>query len=107
MKTRSNIITERAGVNFVRGVIEGAGCLFKEINLQHDVGQDATMVLVVDGHVRPREIALQIKSGASYISKDRCLIPASAAHIYFWAEHDLLTLGIVFDRRRRRLGGLI
>jgi len=57
MKTRGNLVTERAGVNFVRGVVEGAGSLFKEINLQHDFGQDATMVLVVDGHVQPREVA--------------------------------------------------
>lgn len=42
-------------MNFVHGIVEHAGCLFKEINLQHDFGQDATMVLVVDGHVRPRE----------------------------------------------------
>ena len=72
MKTRGNLTTERAGVNFVRGVVEGAGSLFKEINLQHDFGQDATMVLVIDGHVRPREIAFQIKSGASYVSLAGC-----------------------------------
>jgi hypothetical protein len=97
MKTRGNLVTERAGVNFARGVVEGAGSLFKEINLQHDFGQDATMVLVVDGHVRPREVAFQIKSGASYVSPDLCHLPASAAHIYFWAEHDLVTLGVVYD----------
>jgi hypothetical protein len=97
MKTRGNIVTERLGVNFVRSVVEGAGSLFKEINLQHDYGQDATIMLVVDGHVRPREVALQIKSGASYISQGNCHLPATAAHIYFWAEHDLATLGVVYD----------
>jgi hypothetical protein len=97
MKTRGNLVTERAGVNFVRGVVEGAGSLFKEINLQHDFGQDATMVLVVDGHVRPREVAFQIKSGASYVSPCGCHLPATAAHVYFWAEHDLVTLGVVYD----------
>jgi hypothetical protein len=97
MKTRSNLVTERAGVNFVRGVVEGAGSLFKEINLQHDFGQDGTMVLVVDGHVRPREVAFQIKSGASYVSPGRCHLSATAAHVYFWAEHDLVTLGVVYD----------
>ena len=97
MKTRGNLITERAGVNFVHGVVEHAGCLFKEINLQHDFGQDPTMVLVVDGHVRPREVAFQIKSGASYVSEGKCHLPATAAHIYFWAEHDLITLGVIYD----------
>jgi hypothetical protein len=97
MKTRGNLTTERAGVNFVRSVVEGAGSLFKEINLQHDFGQDATIVLVVDGHVRPREVALQIKSGASYVFPNGCHLPATAAHVYFWAEHDLVTLGVVYD----------
>jgi hypothetical protein len=97
MKTRGNLITERAGVNFVRSVVEGAGNLFKEINLQHDFGQDATMVLVVGGHVRPREVAFQIKAGASYVSHKGCHLPATAAHVYFWAEHDLVTLGVVCD----------
>lgn len=97
MRTRGNLVTERAGVNFARSVVEGAGSLFKEINLQHDFGHDATIVLVVDGHVRPREIALQIKSGTSYVSPGACHLPASAAHIYFWAKHDLQTLGVVYD----------
>lgn len=97
MKTRGNLITERVGVNFVRGVVEGAGSLFKEINLQHDFGQDATMVPVIDSHVRPREIAFQIKSGASYVSPENCHLPATAAHVFFWAKHDLVTLGVVYD----------
>lgn len=97
MRARGNFITERVGVNHVRTVVENAGSYFKEINLQHDVGQDATIMLVVDGHVRPREIALQIKSGASYVSPGLCHLPASAPHVYFWAKHDLITLGVVYD----------
>jgi len=97
MRTRGNLITERAGVNFVRSTVERAGCLFKEINLQHDFGQDATMVLVVDGQVRPREVAFQIKSGATYAAPTACRVPATAAHIHFWAEHDLVTVGVVYD----------
>jgi hypothetical protein len=97
MKTRGNLTTERVGVNFVRGVVEGAGSLFKEINLQHDFGQDATMVPVIEGRVRPREVAFQIKSGASYVSPAVCRLPATAGHIDFWAKHDLVTLGVVYD----------
>jgi hypothetical protein len=97
MKTRSNLVTERAGVNFVRSAVEGTGCLFKDINLQHDFGQDATILLVVNGQVRPREVALQIKSGKSYISSDACNLPATAAHVYLWAEHDLITIGVIYD----------
>lgn len=88
---------ERAGINYVRAVVEDAGCLFKEINLQHDFGHDATILLVVDGEVQPCELALQVKSGQSYICGDVCRLPATAGHIDFWARHDLTTLGIVYD----------
>lgn len=97
MRTRGNLVTERSGVNFARTIVEGAGCLFKEINLQHDFGHDATIVPVVDGTVRPREVALQIKSGASYVSPTACFLPATAAHVHFWGEHDLVTIGVVYD----------
>jgi hypothetical protein len=97
MRTRGNLVTERAGVNLVRSVVEAAGCLFKEINLQHDFGHDATIVLVVNGDVVPREVAFQIKSGASYVSPLACHLPATAAHVYFWAEYDLVTVGVVYD----------
>jgi len=100
LRTRSNLVTERAGINFVRGIVEDAGCLFKEVNLQHDFGHDATIVLVADGEVQPREVALQIKSGASYAGEAACHIPASVGHIDFWARHDLITLGVVFEPDR-------
>ena len=97
MRTRSNLPVERAGVNFVRQVVEEAGCLFKEINLQHDFGHDATIILVVDGEVQPREIAVQIKSGRTYNRAGFCRIPIKSDHLSFWAEHDLQTLGVVYD----------
>ena len=123
MRTRNNLVIERLGINYARSVVEGAGCLFKEINLQHDFGHDATILLVVDGEVQPREVALQVKSGESYNSEFTCQLPATASHIDFWARHDLITLGIVYDpkqdlafwidlqtecrerRRRHRTGG--
>jgi hypothetical protein len=98
LKTRGNFVTERGGVNHVRSVVEAAGCFFKEIDLQYDVGHDATILLVVDGFVQPKEVAVQIKSGSSYISPSgNCRIPASNGHVSFWSKHDLTTLGIVFD----------
>lgn len=97
MRTRNNLVTERAGINYARTVVEGAGCLFKEINLQHDFGHDATILLVVDGEVQPREVALQVKSGSTYNSEYACHLPATIGHVDFWARHDLITLGIVYD----------
>lgn len=55
---------------------------------------------VVDGEVQPREVALQVKSGESYNSETTCDLPATAGHIDFWARHDLITLGIVYDPKQ-------
>jgi hypothetical protein len=97
LRTRSNLTIERAGVNFIRGVVEGTGCLFKEVNLQHDFAHDASIILVVDGEVQPQEVALQIKSGKTYNLSQSCKIPVTTAHLNFWAKHDLPTLGVVYD----------
>jgi hypothetical protein len=97
LRTRDNLVTERAGINYVRAVVEASGSLFKEINLQHDFGHDATILLVIDGEVQPREVAVQVKSGRTYNSARSCHLPATAGHIDFWARHDLITLGVVYD----------
>lgn len=97
MRVRSNFTTERLGLNYARNVVEGAGSIFKETNLQHDYGHDATVMLVTNGQVQPREVALQVKSGSSYVVGEICRIPAGPDHIHFWAEHDLVTLGVVYD----------
>lgn len=82
-------------------MVEEAGCLFKEINLQHDFGHDATIILVIDGEVQPRETALQIKSGKTYNRAGFCRIPVKPTHLVFWAKHDLRTLGLVYDPSQR------
>ena len=94
---KANSITERLGVNFVRGVVELNNSIFKEIDQRHDYGHDAFVLLVEGEHVIPKEVALQIKSGTSYCTPTECKIAASAGHLAFWAEHDLETLGVVFD----------
>ena len=91
-----NLITERAGVNYVREVVEANNSVFKEMN-QYDYGHDAFVLLVEGEQVLPKEIAMQIKSGASYCTAKTCKIPATAGHLAFWAGHDLVTLGVVYD----------
>ena len=59
-------------------------------------------MLLVDGEkVLPKEIALQIKSGVSYCTSTTCSIPATAGQLAFWAQHDLVTLGVVYDPTER------
>ncbi len=94
---KANIITERAGVNYVCGVVESNNSIFKEVDQRHDYGHDAFVLLVEGEQVLPKEVAMQIKSGASYCTPTTCKLPATAGHLAFWAGHDLVTLGVVYD----------
>ena len=80
--------TERLGVNYVRSIVEENNSVFKEIAQQHDYGHDAFVLLVEGEQVLPKEIAMQIKSGASYCTLTTCKIPATASQLTFWKGHD-------------------
>lgn len=89
--------TERKGVNYVRGIVEAANSVFREIDRAGDYGHDA-FVLLVDGEaVTPVEIAVQIKSGRSFCRPRDCRFSASPAQLGFWAGHGLTTLGVIYD----------
>ncbi len=88
---------EREGVNYVRTIVEANNSIFKEMAQQHDYGHDAFVLLVEGEQVVPKEIAMQIKSGASYCTPTTCKIPATNSQLTFWAGHDLVTLGVVYD----------
>lgn len=88
---------ERQGVAFVRSVVETANSVFKEIDRAHDYGHDAFALLVDGEQVTAKEIALQIKAGASFCTKGTCRVPATRPQLRFWARHDLTTIGVVYD----------
>lgn len=94
---KQNLATERIGVNYVRGVVEANNSIFKEQDLRHDYGHDAFVLLVEEEQVSSKEIAMQIKSGVSYCTQTSCKIPATGGQLTFWAGHDLVTLGVVYD----------
>ena len=94
---RFNLVTERAGVNYVRTVVEECNSIFKEHDLRADYGHDA-FVLIVDGEkVTSTEIAMQIKAGVSYCTPKTCRFQATGGQLTFWAGHNLTTLGVVYD----------
>jgi len=98
MPTRKlNSVTERAGVNYVQRVVEANNSVFEEKDLRHDYGHDAFVLLVEGERVLPKEIAMQIKSGASYCTPTTCKFWATGAQLTFWAGHDMETLGVVYN----------
>lgn len=89
--------TARAGVNYARGVVEHNNCIFNEITLENDFGNDCTIEFVDAERVTGVVVAAQIKSGASYVEGETCIIPSDADHFAYWAKHTLSVLGIVYD----------
>ena len=88
----------RAGVNFVRQVAEGANCTFQEIEQANDLGNDAYIEFVRAEEATGCCLAVQIKSGPSYVESDGSfVIPADRDHFEYWNSHILPVCGIVYN----------
>lgn len=87
----------KRGVNYVRNIIESSNSIFHEVHQENDFGNDAFIELVDEKDVKGIVVALQIKSGKSFCTKNSCSIPASKSHFEYWSEHSLPVLGIVYD----------
>lgn len=90
-------VTAKDGVNFIRSTTESAGSLFIKIDQESDLGVDALIEFIQ--HERPlnKQVAVQIKSGASYYSKKtgECAFPVDG-HGDYWGNHPLPVVGLVY-----------
>jgi hypothetical protein len=90
-------VTAKLGLNFVRSVVEGAGSLFHKIEQESDLGVDALIEFVRNGHPQDKLLAVQVKSGDSCYEqqRDECLVPA-ARHRDYWLKYPVPVVGIVY-----------
>lgn len=90
-------ITAKEGINFVRGVVESGGSLFLKIEQENDLGIDAILEFIEDGHPLNKQIAVQIKSGASYYTHEakECAFPIGS-HRTYWRRYPLPVFGLVY-----------
>jgi len=88
--------TGKLGVTFVRGVVEGANCLFHKIDQENDLGIDGIVELIRDEEPLNRQFAVQIKTGESYFdtTKQACFFPVDD-HYAYWNGYPLSVYGIV------------
>src|SRR5574341_383128 len=97
VKYKRTNLTAKTGVNFVRSLVEGEGCLFHKIEQESDLGIDALIELVRDEQPLNRQVAVQIRSGQSYYNarSDECLIPIEN-HREYWSGYPLPVVGVVY-----------
>lgn len=94
---KRSAVTAKEGINFIRGAVEGGGSLFIKIEQENDLGIDALLEFIKDEHPLNKQIAVQIKSGASYYSAEacECAFPIGS-HRTYWAAHPLPVFGLVY-----------
>lgn len=97
MQLRSNSAIEKNGLNYVKNIVESSGCIFHQIQLENDYGIDAIIELAINGKLKAKLIAVQIKSGSSYCTKNRCKIKSDKKHFEYWSKYPLYVVGIVYD----------
>jgi hypothetical protein len=99
MKWPRTKITENQGLLYIKQVVVEHGDIFREIHLEEDVGIDAILEFVRDGEATGRLLAIQIKSGDSYVSpgRDKFIVSVDEAHISYWQDYDLPVILICYS----------
>ncbi|WP_199065657.1 DUF4365 domain-containing protein [Chitinimonas sp. BJB300] len=95
----TKVQTERLGVAAIEYFFSEHGWLFRE-QMKHDYGIDAHIEIVNDGRPTGKLIALQIKSGASYLSEkttDSIIFRTDDKHAAYWVGHSMPVVVILYD----------
>jgi len=94
---KRSAVTAKEGVNFIRTAVETAGSLFIKIEQENDLGIDAFIDFLKDERPLNKQVAIQIKSGASYYISDvaECTFPVGS-HASYWRKHQLPVFGLVY-----------
>ncbi len=95
-KRKQTMATSRAGVNHIRSIVEAHNCIFQEITLDNDLGNDAYIEFTLEEDATGCCIAVQIKSGPSFLSSDgsHFTFKTDRAHLEYWRDH-LLPVGAI------------
>lgn len=96
-KYKRSAITAKEGINHIRAATESAGSMFIKIDHENDLGIDALIEFIENEVPLNKQVAVQIKSGASYYSERmrECLIPIGE-HKDYWEKHPLPVVGVVY-----------
>jgi hypothetical protein len=94
---KRSAVTAKAGINFVRTAVESGGSLFIKIEQENDLGIDALLEFIRDERPLNKQIAVQVKSGASFYhpETEECVFPIGD-HRSYWSAHPLPVYGLVY-----------
>lgn len=99
MNNVNNSIIERKGINAIEKVFLEIGWVFSETP-HTDYGIDGDVEQVIDGKVTGKHIALQVKSGSSYIKvkkNGKISFSIDPWHYSYWLQYDRPVLILLYD----------
>jgi Domain of unknown function (DUF4365) len=97
MKRKETSGTANAGIFHVGKIVSACNSIFQQVDQQNDIGIDGYIEFTIDESATGCCIAVQIKSGPSYIKRGHFTLPANDAHFEYWRSHSLPVAGIVYD----------
>lgn len=88
MKHTVKATTGKAGVLYLQQLINAHGSVFRPVHQEDDLGIDGFIELVEEEHASGWLIAVQVKSGDSYLSLDEheFVVSVDAAHLQYWRD---------------------
>lgn len=98
MQVNKKIQLGKRGINFIHAIVDDNDCFFHEIKQENDVGIDGIIELSDRGVLTGVNVAVQIKTGDSYIDclNKKCVIPIGK-HKSYWKNHALPVYGLACD----------
>ena len=95
--------TGKEGVLYVMQVVNDSGHIFREIHLEDDTGLDGVIEFVDDCKVTGRLLAVQVKSGDSYLasSEDKFVVSIDQDHLNYWQHYDLPVVLVCYSPSKK------
>lgn len=93
--------TGRNGLNLLTAIVEGElGWIVRPTHQEDDFGIDAYIDVIIDGYVTGKSIAIQVKSGDSYLKEltpDFWNFIGERKHLNYYLNQDISVLIIIVD----------
>lgn len=99
MKWSKSKQTANAGVLFVESVVNEYGSIFHPVHQENDIGIDGFIELINVGESSGELLAVQIKSGDSYLASNGLdfRVPIDQAHLDYWLAYIIPVIIICYS----------
>ncbi|MCX8793822.1 DUF4365 domain-containing protein [Vibrio parahaemolyticus] len=104
MKWKKSNQTANEGVLYVEDIVNQHGSIFRPVHEEVDVGIDGYIELVENENATGKIIAVQIKSGESYLTENgkHFRIPTDKEHLEYWASYLVPVIVIGYSPKLKR-----